>query len=291
MMALLPANTAPTGAPNPLERSIQTVSTCVQISLVAWPLATTAFISRAPSICTGIPYSSPTALISASRSSGQILPPPLLDVFSTQISVVPTVCVPSPVISARTCSAVKIPCSPGIAFTIAPAKRAAPPPSEILTWALFSITTASPGLICAVNAIRLHIVPEGRKSAASLPVSSATNSCSALTVGSVRNCSSPTSASAIALRIPADGRVAVSLERSITPASSSCAKSGRHTTAPIVPPVSDRGNELPCRPECYDAATNRYERGDMKERSMFFQLAEVLPAFPTPTWDLTKQLG
>lgn len=24
---------------------------------------------------------------------------------------------------------------------------------------------------------------------------------------------------------------------------------------------------------------------------MFFQLAEVLPAFPTPTWDLTKQLG
>ncbi len=24
---------------------------------------------------------------------------------------------------------------------------------------------------------------------------------------------------------------------------------------------------------------------------MFFQLAEVLPAYPTPTWDLSKQLG
>ena len=28
-----------------------------------------------------------------------------------------------------------------------------------------------------------------------------------------------------------------------------------------------------------------------KESLMFFQLAEVLPAYPTSTWDLSKQLG
>src|SRR5215218_5626818 len=58
--------------------------------------------------------------------------------------------------------------------------------------------------------IALHIVPEGRKTAASKPSSSATRSHSALTVGSPKCCSSPTSASAIALRISGVGRVCVS---------------------------------------------------------------------------------
>ena len=58
--------------------------------------------------------------------------------------------------------------------------------------------------------IALHIVPEGRKTAASKPSSSATRSHSALTVGSPKCCSSPTSASAIALRISGVGRVWVS---------------------------------------------------------------------------------
>ena len=67
------------------------------------------------------------------------------------------------------------------------------------------ITSSPPGRTCSRNAIALHIVPEGRKSAASLPSSSATRSCSAFTVGSSKRCSSPTSASAIACRIAARG--------------------------------------------------------------------------------------
>jgi hypothetical protein len=56
----------------------------------------------------------------------------------------------------------------------------------------------------------LHIVPEGMKTAASNPSSSATRSHNALTVGSPKCCSSPTSASAIARRISGVGRVCVS---------------------------------------------------------------------------------
>src|SRR5437016_2539595 len=58
------------------------------------------------------------------------------------------------------------------------------------------------------------MVPDGRKTAASLPSRSATRACNALVVGSSAFCSSPTSASAIALRMAAEGRVDVSLERS-----------------------------------------------------------------------------
>ena len=56
-------------------------------------------------------------------------------------------------------------------------------------------------------AISLHIVPEGRKTAASWPSSAATRSSSATVVGSLRRCSSPTSARAIASRIFGVGRV------------------------------------------------------------------------------------
>jgi hypothetical protein len=70
---------------------------------------------------------------------------------------------------------------------------------------------SSPARQCTAKATWLHIVPDGMKSAASLPSSSATISCSRLTVGSSNCCSSPTSASAIARRIAAVGRVTVSL--------------------------------------------------------------------------------
>src|SRR4051812_42534589 len=41
---------------------------------------------------------------------------------------------------------------------------------------------------------------------------------------------------------------------------------------------------LRCRDDCAETVHT-------KEQLMFFQLAEVLPAYPTPTWDLSKQLG
>ena len=58
------------------------------------------------------------------------------------------------------------------------------------------------------------MVPDGRNIAASLPSSAATRSHSAQTVGSEPACSSPTSAAAIAARIPGVGRVWVSEARS-----------------------------------------------------------------------------
>src|SRR4249919_2665926 len=67
---------------------------------------------------------------------------------------------------------------------------------------------------CSRSAIWFAIVPVGTYNAASLPVSSAARSWRRWTVGSSPNQSSPTSASAIALRIEADGLVTVSERRS-----------------------------------------------------------------------------
>ncbi len=63
---------------------------------------------------------------------------------------------------------------------------------------------------------------------------SAARSCSSLTVGSSRICSSPTSAAAIAARMPAVGRVTVSERRSITAAHCACC------AAPVVRSTGDR---------------------------------------------------
>ncbi len=71
--------------------------------------------------------------------------------------------------------------------------------------------TSSPGRACTRSAISLHMVPDGRNTAASLPSSSATISQSRLTVGSSIFCSSPTSASLMKRRMSAVGRVTVSL--------------------------------------------------------------------------------
>ncbi len=57
----------------------------------------------------------------------------------------------------------------------------------------------------------LAIVPLGKKSESSLPRSSQTRSRNRLTVGSSIFCSSPTSASSMAFRMPGEGLVLVSL--------------------------------------------------------------------------------
>src|SRR5262245_41093040 len=66
-----------------------------------------------------------------------------------------------------------------------------------------------------MSAARLLCVPDGMNSAASLPSIDAIRSCSALTVGSSPNTSSPSGAAIIASRIAGVGRVTVSLRRSM----------------------------------------------------------------------------
>src|SRR4051794_38057596 len=74
--------------------------------------------------------------------------------------------------------------------------------------------TSSPRSQCAITAARLDCVPDGKKSPACMPKRSAQTSWSLLTVGSSPNTSSPTAASAMALRMPGEGWVTVSLRKS-----------------------------------------------------------------------------
>ena len=89
-------------------------------------------------------------------------------------------------------------------------------------WQPASQMNSSPGSQCTRTPIWLDIVPEGTNSAASLPSSSAIRSCRACTEGSSSNTSSPTSAAAIAARMPGVGLVTVSLRKSRT-------RSGMHS--------------------------------------------------------------
>ena len=92
-----------------------------------------------------------------------------------------------------------------------PESAAGPPPSKFRMWHEASPITSSPGRQWTRMEISLHIVPDGRKTAASLPSRAAIRSQSALTLGSEKDCSSPTGASAIAWRISGVGWVWVSL--------------------------------------------------------------------------------
>src|SRR5438105_1078880 len=74
---------------------------------------------------------------------------------------------------------------------------------------------SSPRWQWVITATRLPCVPLGTNSAASLSSIAAMRSCSALTVGSSPNTSSPSSARIIASRMPGVGRVTVSLRRSM----------------------------------------------------------------------------
>ena len=81
--------------------------------------------------------------------------------------------------------------------------------------AVSSTTSSVPRSPRISSAIWFAIVAVGRYTASSWPSSSAPRRSSSRTVGSSRDCSSPTSAVAIAARIACDGRVWVSERRSI----------------------------------------------------------------------------
>src|SRR3990170_4482359 len=75
--------------------------------------------------------------------------------------------------------------------------------------------TSSPGLVKDLKQTWLPIVPEGTKSAFCFPKRKATISSNFITVGSSPKTSSPTSASAMAFLISLEGRVTVSLLKSM----------------------------------------------------------------------------
>ncbi len=77
---------APTGAPRPLVKSIHAESNGAAYSRAEMPLATTAFMRRAPSRCVESPWPRATAVTSLMRASGHTEPPPRLLVCSTQRS-------------------------------------------------------------------------------------------------------------------------------------------------------------------------------------------------------------
>src|SRR5213594_2123508 len=82
-------------------------------------------------------------------------------------------------------------------------------------WQVVSQSNSSPGCVCARTQIWFDMVPDGTNRAASLPSSAATRSCRRMTVGSSPKTSSPTSAAAMAARMPGVGLVTVSLRRSM----------------------------------------------------------------------------
>src|SRR3954462_11381343 len=83
-----------------------------------------------------------------------------------------------------------------------------------------SVSISCPRRVWTLTAISLPIDPVGTNSAASFSNSSAARSCRRLTVGSSPKTSSPTSAAAMAARMAAEGRVTVSLRRSIASSAS-----------------------------------------------------------------------
>src|ERR687895_1473361 len=89
--------------------------------------------------------------------------------------------------------------------------------STVITWAVASAITSWPAWTKVRSAVWLAMVPVTVYRAASFPVSSAARSWRRLTVGSSPNQSSPTSASAMALRMAGDGLVTVSDRRSTRP--------------------------------------------------------------------------
>src|SRR3546814_319652 len=225
-----PASTAPVGAPSPLVKSTQMVSTGAAQAEASTPDATTAVIRREPSVCTATPCVWAGSATASSGARGQTVPPAKLWVCSRHTSRVGgTYWLPG-VSTGASCPGVKKPRSPRIVSITHPFTAAAPDVSERSTWPLCSSTIESPGRVWAPTATRLHIVPVGKKIARSLPSSSAIRSCSRLTVGSALRCSSPTSAPAIAARIASVGRVWVSenrlMERPVTGAACQAPRSG-----------------------------------------------------------------
>ena len=87
MNSLLPAMTAPTGAPRPFEKSIQAESQPDAMSRAEIPVATQAFNSRAPSMWVASPLAAAIFTTSSSAAFFQMVPPPILAVCSTLTTV------------------------------------------------------------------------------------------------------------------------------------------------------------------------------------------------------------
>lgn len=141
-----------------------------------------------------------------------------------------------------------------------PAARRAPagePPSLRKMWERLPRITSSARPQCAPTQTRFPMVPVGTNRAASLPSSAAMRDSSSFTVGSSPNTSSPTSASAMARRMPSLGLVSVSDRRSTT----------RSTPAGGVADVRRRSE---CKPRRAQACVAR--RGNIAgvARSRFF---------------------
>jgi len=191
-------------------KSSQTESKPAHISAGVTPNAMQAFISRAPSMWVASPASCAIAATASSCTFGQTAPPPIFAVCSTSTSAWLAAYRPFGVIAAFRASGVNMPRSPLSARTPAPAFAHGPPCSLVTICAVSCAMISSPGRQCTRIAIWLHIVPDGRNTAASLPRSAAIRSVSAHTVGSSPCCSSPTSAAIIAAFMAADGFVCVS---------------------------------------------------------------------------------
>ena len=82
----MPARTAPTGAPSPFVRSIHTLSNGRANALADVPVATTAFMRRAPSMWHASPAACPAAQTSSICARGQHTPPTMLAVCSIEIT-------------------------------------------------------------------------------------------------------------------------------------------------------------------------------------------------------------
>ena len=105
---------------------------------------------------------------------------------------------------------------PSIVRQVTPLSTAGPPCSHSKMWLVDSMSVSSPGRQCSRTAIWFDIVPDGTKTAASLPKSWATRSSSRLTVGSSPYTSSPTGAASMAASIAGVGFVTVSDRRSMS---------------------------------------------------------------------------
>ncbi len=163
-------------------------------------------------MCSATPASRATWATPCMVASGQTVPKPPLDVFSIETSRERgALRLLGSRRAAFTCSPVNTPFGPSIARIMTPELAAGPPVSALMMWAVRSAITSSPSRQWTRMAIWLAMVPLGRKTASSLPRSSQTRSRSRLTVGSSIFCSSPTSASAMAFRMPGEGLVLVSL--------------------------------------------------------------------------------
>src|SRR5581483_2044333 len=136
-------------------------------------------------------------------------------VFSIATSVVGGNTIwPRGLIAARHSAAVNRPPCP-TTVNCTPELAAAAPDSCQTMCASWPTITSSPGRVSTLRPIWFAIVPLGTKSAAGLPSSAAIRSSRRLTLGSSPYWSSPTGASAIALRIAGDGKVTVSERRSM----------------------------------------------------------------------------